>query len=459
MGAINSVEVEETKEVVNDINEETVMSEEIKDNKPEEIQDAKLAALKAKLAEKNNGEKMSPARIIETPKRSINLGVVGTGAGGGRLAECFYNLGYKAVILNTAQQDLEHIKLPEENKLLLNFGPGGSAKELSIGNAAILEHKEQVNELISTKLGDCDTFLLCTSLGGGSGAGSIASLCEVVSTYGRGVCVLCALPGASEDSKTKDNALKTLSQLSELAKNKVINNLIIVDNAKIETAFSDVGMLDFFTVANAATVEVIDVFNTLSQQPSSVKSLDPNEFFKLFIDGNGCSVFGKTIVTNYTEDTAIAESVISNLSDNLLAANFNLKTSRYCGVIISANSKVWSQIPAASVNYAMSMISDLCNIQDSFKGIYTVESDDDFVKVYSFFSGLGLPTERVEQLKKESKEHTIKSKAKDEERNLNLKIETGEDSSVSAAEKIKQKIAQKSSVFGKINKNIIDRRK
>ncbi len=72
---------------------------------------------------------------METPttavkrEKSINFGIVGSGQAGNRIAEAFYKLGYDCVAINTAQQDLKFIDIPESNKLLLSHGLGGAAAE------------------------------------------------------------------------------------------------------------------------------------------------------------------------------------------------------------------------------------------------------------------------------------------------------------------------------------------
>jgi hypothetical protein len=108
----------------------------------------------------------------------------------------------------------------------------------------------------------------------------------------------------------------------------------------------------------------------------------------------------------------------------------------------------------------MAMVNDQCgNPKGVFKGIYTVETPDPVVKVYSMFSGLLLPMSRVEQLKKETLELQNKTKTKDEHRTLNLQLDSGTNESVSAAQKVKEKIAAKNSAFGKLVGGIVDRRK
>ncbi len=445
--------VEESREtVMNDLNNESV-------EVTAELEESKLNELRQKLAAKK-GDNMPP-RIVEKKKHSIDFGVIGSGQAGSRLAESFYALGYASVAMNTASQDLEHINLPLENKLLLDYGLGGAAKELSIGHEASETHRDAIYELVATKLDNAQVLLFTTSLGGGSGAGSVETVLDILATFGKPVVVMTVLPMSNEDAQTKSNALQTLSKLAKAAQNKQIHNLIVVDNAKIESIYTDVNQMDFFNVSNKAIVEPLDVFNTLSSQPSNVKSLDPMEFGKLFTDGEGLSVYGEMTVKNYQEDTAIAESVINNLNGNLLSGGFDLKQSKYVGVMVVASPAVWAKVPASSVNYAMSMINDLCGTpQGVFKGIYTSDSTEDCVKVYSMFSGLGLPNDRVNQLKKETQEHSANSKVKNEDRNLSLKLDTGVEESVSQADKIKQKIAAKSSAFGKLTKNaVIDKRK
>jgi cell division GTPase FtsZ len=313
--------------------------------------------------------------------------------------------------------------------------------------------------MLNEKLTTSQVNVLCLSLGGGSGAGSCEVLVDIMSSLGKPLVVMTVLPMDTEDAQTKTNALETMAKLAKLTQTKKVNNLIVVDNAKIEAIYHDVSQVEFYGTANRAIVEPIDLFNTLSSMPSSVKGLDPMEWGKLFIDGEGLTVYGELTISNFTEETAIAEAVVNNLNGNLLAGGFDLKQSRYVGVIIAANKDVWSKIPSSSITYAMAMVNDQCGTPKGvFKGIYTIESQDPVVKVYSMFSGLGLPESRVAQLKKEAQDHMQTVKGKDEQRNLTLQLDTGVNETVSAAQKVKDKIAARGSAFGKAF-GTVDRRK
>jgi cell division GTPase FtsZ len=451
MSATSKTEETSQEKVVDDVSNLEVKKEDTVDVNV-------LAALKAKSQAKQQESKMA-AKIVSKKERSLALGVLGSGQAGSRLAEAFYKLGYDAVAVNTATQDLKFIDIPDSNKLLLEYGLGGAAKEVEIGKAAAESHRGEISQLINDKLANTQVNVLCLSLGGGSGAGSCETLVDILSNVGKPLVVMTVLPMDTEDAQTKSNALETLSKLSKLTQSKKVNNLIVVDNAKLEAIYHDVSQVDFYGTANKAIVETIDVFNTLSSMPSSVKGLDPMEWGKLFTDGEGLTVYGELTISNFEEETAIAEAVVNNLNSNLLAGGFDLKQSRYVGVIIAANKEVWSKIPSSSITYAMAMVNDQCGTPKGvFKGIYTVENPDPVVKVYSIFAGLGLPDSRVAQLRKEAQEHMQVVKGKDESRNLSLNLDTGTNETISAAQKVKDKIAAKSSAFGKLVGGVVDRR-
>ena len=342
----------------------------------------------------------------------------------------------------------------------MDNGIGGAAKELEIGRVAAESHKGEILQLINEKLSSSQVNILCLSLGGGSGAGSCETMVDLLSGLGKPLIVMTILPMDNEDAQTKSNALETLTKLTKMTQAKKVNNLIVVDNTKIESIYHNVSQMEFYGVANKAIVNTIDVFNTLSAMPSPSKPLDPMEFSKILLDGEGLTVYGEFTVENYEEDVGIATAVMENLSNNLLASGFDLKQSKYVGYLVTANRDVWAKIPSSSIGYANSLVSDLCGSpQGIFKGVYVVDSPENVVKVYSIFAGLGLPTSRIEELKSSTKELQSKIKVKDDARNLTLQLDTGINETVTAAQKIKNAISAKNSSFGKFVSGTVDRRK
>lgn len=461
-GTENKVETIQKEEIVDNL--------ESTDNKPK-VDEAKLAALKAlaakKKAEEEGPKEESPGddmpiNIVQERKRSWEFGIVGSGHAGSKIAQAWYELGYPAVVMNTAQQDLTDIKIPECNKLLLEAGlGGGAAKDLTIGGMAAEAYAEAIEELVSNKLSNCNFFIFCTSLGGGSGAGSVNAVVEVLHKFGKPVIVLGVLPKDSEDALLKHNAWQTLSKLTKCFNEGKIDNIIIVDNAKIESVYSDVNPFAFFEVSNKAIVECIDTFNRLSVRKSEgAKVLDSAEFGKLFIDGKGFTTYGSMRVENYTDEMSIATALVESLGGNLLASGMDIKQARYAGFMLVAPERVWDQIPSSAIDYANHIISDFCESPLSvYQGIYKEKSQDDCIKVYSMFSGLGIPTERVNQLQAEAKQRMDKVRRKDEDRKLTMKVDVGEETVNKAAE-IRQRIQNNNSSLSKLQNSLIqDRRK
>lgn len=435
----------------------------------------KMAALRAKMAAKQGEAQASkepeapapekeeedmPIKIMEKKTRSLEFGVIGSGQAGSRLAESLYHLGYDALVFNTAQQDLEHIDVPNANKCLLEYGLGGASKDPHLGQEAAETHRDYISAKINDQLGDSQVFVFCTSLGGGSGGGSVDTMIDIMAGMGKPIVVITVLPMTNEDAQTKKNSLDALKKLAGHVQQGKVQNLVVVDNAKIESIFKDVGPMNFYKVSNEAIVSPLDAFNTYSSMPSAgMKVMDPMEWTKILIDGGGLSLYGEINVENYEEDTALASAVVENLTSGLLAEGFDLKQTRYVGAIFLANEKVWDKVPSAAINYAMTMVQDHAGTpQGVFRGIYQADLEEDVVKVYSFFSGLALPDTRIEELKGEVKEHQSTLKGKDEARNLHLDLDTG-DKAKSKVEEVNERIKASKSPFAKFKQDLVKKRK
>lgn len=453
----------EAEKIEDDVSDKTV---------EDDLSEDTMSALKAKLAKKNKteenvkaalekveGEKM-PVVIVEKRKRSLNFGIVSTGQAGGRIGSVFAEHGYPCIAINTASVDLETINIPEDNKLLLNWTLGGAAKSLDTGAEAAEANRDAIAELVSNKLSDVHAYLVTVSLGGGSGAGSLNTVIDVLSQTGKPIAVICVLPLSVDDPQTKQNAIETLSKLTKLAQNKIVANIICVDNAVVETVFSDVSEADFFNVSNKAIVEPLHVFNTLSSKPGLSKALDSQEWATLFLDSGGFSVYGELNVHDISSDTALAEAVIESLDNNLLA-KFDLSQTKYAAAVFVAHPDTWKQLPSTSVNYAVAILNEKCEKSIAvFRGLYEDSSIDvGKIKVFTIYSGLGLPTERINILRQEVEIEMAKVKNRDKSHNVNLELDTGKNEVINAADKVRDLIKKKSNNFNKNFTGIKDFRK
>lgn len=110
---------------------------------------------------------------------AFDFAIVGVGQGGSRLAESFWNLGYRRVgIINTAQQDLSLIKIPEENKLLI--GEGGAGKNPEAADEVFRTRYEDILDFLKKTFGTSyERVLVCAGAGGGTGAGGVARVLDI----------------------------------------------------------------------------------------------------------------------------------------------------------------------------------------------------------------------------------------------------------------------------------------
>jgi len=448
---MTKVKVEKT-EVNKEVKDDIGLDKE-EENNEEEVLTAE--EILERIKNRNKKEEKEAAKELV----SYEFGVIGCGHAGSRIAESFYKLGYEAIALNTATQDLTHIDIPEENKLFLDIGIQGAARDLTRGENAAAQYREDIHDRIDKHLGSSSIIVLCSSMGGGSGAGSLSTVIELLQGVGKPIIVLAILPMVSEDVTAKSNSLETLSKLSQYAADGRIHNLIVVDNARIEAIYEGVSQMEFYSVANKAIVEPLDVFNKFSMKSSAVKPLDSAEFGTLLLNGEGLGIYGQVIVKNYEDEIAISAAVFDGLESNLLASGFNLKEAKYLGFMVIANSDVWKKIPAGAVNYAATMADETFGNPILFRGIYESDDKEDVVRVYSFATGLGLPKSRIDGLKKDVAVQQAVIKTKDEDRKKKLVLETEKDTTVSDVDKIKKRITSRKQGFGKLNEMVVDRRR
>ncbi|MFA5048796.1 MAG: hypothetical protein WC516_07255 [Patescibacteria group bacterium] len=418
-----------------------------------------LAALKNKQA------KEEPMKAVAKRDRSLYFGVIGLGQAGSRVAETFFDLGYEACVFNTATQDLEHINLPTNKKIFLPFALGGAGKELDNGRQAVEQNAEIILDKLNENFGDNQEMLiLAVSGGGGTGSGGAEALIGIMSTLGKPMGVIYILPMESEDALSKHNSVSTLGKLAKMASADVITALMVVDNSKIELLYPGLSKAEFWTVANQAIVDPLHIFNHLSAMPTQYDSLDSMDFGRIFTTGD-CTIYGMLEISNYLETTAIAEAVIENLEAGLLVSDFNLKETRFGGYIVTANQATLKKLPAINIEYANHVISEACNFPSLVRGVYEMEDiSEDVVRVYTMFSGLGLPAARIETLKNQAAEQMAVMREKEKTRAEKMAVDygTGNDTQTKAQE-VHRVIQQKKSGFGVLTNNagkrIIDRRK
>ena len=216
---------------------------------------------------------------------SINLAVIGVGQAGSRIAEVFHKSGYDVGVINTSAQDLEFIDVMPNQKLLLEGSLGGTGKDLDLGREIFADSESLIEEFASEVLDGNDMVYLAISGGGGTGSSSAETLVTMLFNTGMPIGVIYVLPKATEDARSKQNSVDTLSRLAKMTASNMVSSLVVVDNARIEQIYANLSQSQFWSTSNKAIVDPLHTFNVLTSRPSRFTSLDPSDFAKIISCG------------------------------------------------------------------------------------------------------------------------------------------------------------------------------
>ena len=161
---------------------------------------------------------------------AIKFGIIGTGQGGSKLADTFYQIGYRRVCaINTTAQDFLGLTIPQAYQKVL-VSQGGAGKDPSKGWESLTSSKEDVLNLMRHTFGeDVERIMICVGAGGGSGGGSAIPLFKLAKYYlanlgkPEKVGMIVTLPKRTEGGKVQANAYRLLSDLKALAESKAVS--------------------------------------------------------------------------------------------------------------------------------------------------------------------------------------------------------------------------------------------
>ena len=327
---------------------------------------------------------------------------IGSGQGGGRIAETFHGLGYRKVCaINTAKQDLNTIKL--DNKLCI--GDGGAGKDPDVAGEVFASKKEDVVDFMRYSFGDdFDRIFVCVGAGGGTGAGTleplVESALEVQETLGvknNKVGAIVALPKNSEGKRVNANSFKTLDTAYKLVESGAVSPLIIVDNEKISKLYPGLVVSSFWQTANRSMAGLFHLFNLTAAKDSTYSAFDSQDYGSIL--DSGLMVFGASPVKDWKDPISISRSVRDNLKGNILSGGIDLSTGSCAGVVIVGGKEALDNVPQSNLDQAYAQISRILKPNSTVhRGIYS--GDKEGMTVYSCIGGLGKPEEKLEELAK-----------------------------------------------------------
>jgi len=348
---------------------------------------------------------------------AFKFAFIGAGQGGSRIVESFSKLGYRRVCcINTNNQDLAAIDIPDANKLVMDIGTGGAGKEPSRGAQAVKAYREDIYDLMRRSFGrEFDLIFVCIGAGGGSGSGACVPLIEIAHEMAQALKVeaadgppavgaIVSLPKVSEGSKVNFNACEVLESLfrqvgedrGKLA-GRTLSPLILVDNDRINKIYPNVPVTNFWTVANQSISALFHLFNSIATKDSDFTTFDKADLKDLL--DSGVVSFGACPIVKWDQLTDISYAIRDNLRKNVLVGNFNLNQARSAGCIFIGNQDVLAKIPQENLEHGFEMLTRIMRENSVVhRGIY--KGNKPGLVVYSILGELGRPTERMEEIAK-----------------------------------------------------------
>lgn len=349
-------------------------------------------------------ELQEKVEIADEKKTAFRFAFIGSGQGGSRLAHAFWTLGYRRVCaINTAQQDLATLPLPEDRKLAI--GSGGAGKNPSAALALFNEKAEDVLDFMRRSFGPVyDRTIVCIGAGGGTGAGTVNGLIlkarelQIANKCSsQQVGVIVALPKITEGKKPSANAYFVLEGLLALVEQKIVSPLIIVDNERMSALYPGLSIDGFWAKANGSVCSLFDLFNTICTYQSTYTAFDPNDF-KTVLD-SGLIVFGATPVAKWQEAGAISAAFRDNLKKNILSGGVNLSSGSLGAAIVIASRNILSTVPHEHLDMAFDQLTRLLQPGSTVhRGIYSGSKET--MAVYTALGGLGRPEEKLGELQR-----------------------------------------------------------
>ena len=334
---------------------------------------------------------------------AVKYAFIGVGHAGSRLVQSFYDIGYRRVcVVNTAKQDLDEIKIPEENKLWL--GSGGAAKTRRLGAHYTSNRYEDIISLMRRCFGNSfERVIVCCAAGGGTGSGGFETaikagndLVESLRIKKVGdptrVGLLIALPTNAERDRMH-NTWEAMKAVEQLMRNSAISPVIVADNERINAIFRSATLGDVWQKANKSIAGLFHLFNKISTASTKYTAFDPADYNAL-ID-LGFVTYGVMRIKSTAKDD-LAEAMRKNVELNVLSGGFSLKGAKASACLFVGEEAVLDQIPAENVEHAYEQLGRVISGGVVHRGIYAQKGQP--LTAYTIVGGMQIPKERLDEI-------------------------------------------------------------
>lgn len=337
---------------------------------------------------------------------AMHFAFVGAGQGGGKIAQSFWDLGYRRVAaFNTTDSDFSGLDA-EIPKLSLDIG--GAAKDMKLARNAMKGRDEEVWDLFTRAWGSkLDCAIVCVGLGGGSGSGGGLPLVQLARKYmeSKGlpprVGAVVSLPSVDEGQQVARNAVTAFKELVDAG----VSPLIVIDNDAVDALYSP-PMSQLLPKSNELVSQHLHLFNQLAAAKSPHITFDRAEFAQL-LDG-GIVVMGSADLTveEITSPADVSAAIKEQLVNSVLA-KVDLRTGRKAACVFVASNDVLDSFGKEYFAAGFTMLNRIVGSAHPegtdvvvHRGLYPEGPGG--LQCYTMVSELDAPTAKLSALAKEA---------------------------------------------------------
>ena len=230
-----------------------------------------------------------------TAPSSLNVGFVGVGGGGNKMANAMIELGFnKTLLVNSTGKDIP--KNVEEEHVVLIPDSDGIGKNIAYGKEVLTQNGAIVEDALRIKFGKVDWLFVMAGGGGGTGS-SVVALQPVFERYLQSVqasgkvVYIVSWPTAQENLNPTiaRNALSLINDVTPYPH-------IVVDNERSTRLLRGrIGMLGMYPVANTQFSKIFAQILKLSTEDSPIQSFDSKDLETCF-GKDGRAFIGSTMI-------------------------------------------------------------------------------------------------------------------------------------------------------------------
>jgi len=336
---------------------------------------------------------------------------IGSGQGGGNIAQQFYQYGYRRVCaVNTADADLRPLQLPDNNKCKLIGTKEGAGGDPRVGEAAAKRNREEIFNLMRNSFGaEFDRIFVTCTAGGGTGAGSAEEVVRIAhhlveklelqdeDDHSK-VGVIVALPKEADGRDAHRSAYNTIKRLVELTPT-LISPLIIIDNQRVDKLYPKTPTGKFWSKANHACCSIFHLLNLVAARESAYTSFDQSDYDSIL--RSGILAYGAMPVTSWDNRDAVSTAIRDNLTRNVLVGGMDFETGNVAGcVVVGGKDTLDNHLPQEYLDNGFSMLNRMIKPGSAVRrGVYSGGNDKSLI-VYTLIGGLDAPADRLAELKR-----------------------------------------------------------